>query len=139
MVAKRTTQQQMAANCEAWKTRCFELAEANHLIGSARWERESEINPTVEIFTVRSLSSGSIYLGRHIVGHDTVADSYICDCTAATYGNACSHVGSVLAAVKRRAQLLMTVETACQAWERENLGGRLLDIYRGWEATEKEA
>ena len=132
MVAKRS--QQMAANSEQWKTRCLELAEMNHLIGSARWERVSEINPTVEIFTVRSLSSGSSYHGRHIVGHDVVADTYICDCTAAQYGNACSHIGSVVAAVMRRAHLLNAVESACQAWERENLGGSLLDIYRGWEA-----
>src|SRR5690242_19787609 len=117
MVAnRRTTQQQMQANSEARKTRCLELAEANHLIGSARWERESEINPTVEIFTVRSLSSGSSYHGRHIVGHDTVTDRYSCDCTAASYGNVCSHVGAVVAAVMRRAQLLVTVETACQTW-----------------------
>lgn len=95
----------------------------------------SEINPTIEIFTVRSLSSGSIYHGRHIVGHDVVADTYICDCTAARYGNPCSHVGSVMAAVMRRAELLQQVESARMAWERENLGGSLLDIYRGWDES----
>lgn len=91
---------------QRFETRSLELARQHDLIGSAIYRGTSQWRETVELFSVRSVSAGSIYYGRHTVEHDLLNGKLYCDCKAAQHGRPCGHVGSVLNYLKERAGLL---------------------------------
>lgn len=86
--------------------RSLELARAHDLIGSAIYRGTMAGCETTELFSVRSVSSGSIYIGRHTVEHDLITGAISCDCMAGTHGKPCGHVGSVLHYLHERAGLM---------------------------------
>lgn len=89
-----------------FERRCWELAQQHDLIGSAIYRGTSALRDTIELFSVRSVSSGSIYIGRHTVEHDLITGAIHCDCKAGQHGRPCGHVGSVLHYLHERAGLM---------------------------------
>lgn len=100
--ATRTTREQT----QAFERRALELAREHHLLGSAHYVGPRPDCETIEVFTVRSDSAGTIYHHRHIVEHDLITDAIHCDCKAGKRGHACGHAGSVADALNARAAMI---------------------------------
>lgn len=103
---KRIARERAAEAQAQSERRALELAEAHHLIGSAIYRGTRTNCETVELFSVRSVSAGSIYHGRHTVEHDLVTGAISCDCPAGQHNRPCGHYGSVLAYLHERAGLM---------------------------------
>ena len=78
---------------EQWNARALELAEAQHLTGTAR---ELAGNETHQFFGVRKSSVTGEYIVRVTRGHVS------CDCVAGQHGHACKHAGAVLHTLQMR-------------------------------------
>jgi SWIM zinc finger len=81
-----------------WAQRSLELAEVQHLTGTARLLAENE---THAIYAVRKSAVTGEYL-IHTVRIAGEVSRVSCDCVAGAYGRPCKHAGAVLHTLRVR-------------------------------------
>jgi hypothetical protein len=81
-----------------WEARALELAEAQHLTGTARVLAENSLHA---IYAVRRSSVTGEYL-IHVLRIAGEVHRVSCDCVAGEHGKACKHAGAVLHALGQR-------------------------------------
>ena|SRR5258708_37031009 len=101
---------------DEWEARAIELAEAQHLTGTARLLAENELRA---FYGVRK--SGPV--GEYVVRVDLMRDGGVvrvsCDCLAGMRRRACKHVGAVLHALQQRERAISQPDTdPLASWRR---------------------
>ncbi len=98
-----------------WEARAVELAEAQHLTGTARLLAENSLHA---FWGVRRSSP----TGEHVVRVYRIASEVrrvSCDCAAGAHGKACRHVGAVLHALQQRERAMRQPDTdPLASWRR---------------------
>ena len=99
-----------------WEARALELAEAQHLTGTAR---QLAAVPLREFYGVRKAGP----VGEHVIRVEFWYGGELrritCDCQAARFGRACKHAGAVLHALRLRERAMRQPDTdPLASWRR---------------------
>ncbi len=99
-----------------WDARALELAEAQHLTGTARLLAENELR---SFYGVRKSGPVGEYMVRIEWWRTGEVRRITCDCPAGAHGKACKHAGATLHALQQRERAISQPDTdPLASWRR---------------------